>query len=162
MNILKTKTHVDNMRELRQRKAELKSRLDAEQAELRANWKEVRANLQPSQIVANFAQSLFGGPAEQPVSGKRGMSEWQGPLQMATDLLIGNARARIILRVITPLLLTYFPGLIQKTKGMSIDKSKAKVYGTLRKGVASLRGRLKRKKTETAEEIEAEDIVQPS
>lgn len=158
-----TKTHVDNLRELRERKAELKTRLDREQAELRADWKEVRANLQPSQIIANFTQSLFGGPSEQPMSGARGsMANWQGPLELATDLLVGNARARLILRVVTPLFLTYLPNLAQRTKGLSLDKSKSKIYGTLRKGVASLRTQLKRKKIETAQEIETEDVVQPS
>jgi hypothetical protein len=97
------------------------------------------------------------------MSGARGsMANWQGPLELATDLLVGNARARLILRVVTPLFLTYLPSLAQKTKGISLDKSKAKVYGTLRKGVAGLRSQLKRKKIENAQEIEAEDIVQPS
>jgi hypothetical protein len=163
MKILKTKTHVDNLHELRERKAELKNRLELEQAELRADWKEVRASLQPSQIITNFAQSLFGGPSEQPMSGARGsMANWQGPLELATDLLVGNARARLILKVVTPLFLTFLPNLAQKTKGISLDKSKAKVYGTLRKGITSLRGQLKRREKTSEQETEADDLIQPS
>ncbi len=163
MKLLKTKTHVDNLRELRERKAQLKTRLDTEQTELRASWQEVRANLQPSQIIANFAQSLFGGSSEQSGKGASGLAaNLQGPLQIATDLLVGNARARLILRVVTPLFLTYLPALAKRAKGISLDKSKAKLYGSLRKSVAGLRSQLKRKKTEAAQEIEAEDIVQPS
>jgi hypothetical protein len=163
MKLLKTKTHVDNLRELRDRKAQLKTRLDTEQNELRANWQEVRANLQPSQIIANFAQSLFSGSAGQPGKEASGLAaNLQGPLQIATDLLVGNARARLILRVVTPLFLTYLPALAKRAKGVSLDKSKAKLYGSLRKSVSGLRNQLKRKKAEAAQEIEAEDIVQPS
>lgn len=154
---------MNNLRELRERKAELKIRLQAEQSELRADWQELRADLQPSQIIANFTQSLFGGPSEQPMSGTRGaMANWQGPLELATDLLVGNARARLILKVVTPLFLTFLPNLAQKTKGISLDKSKAKVYGTLRKGITSLRGQLKRRKKTSEQETETDDLIQPS
>lgn len=160
MNILKTTTHVDNLRELRQRKAALKTRLNAEQSELRATWQELRSDLRPSHLMANFAKSLLG-PSEQP--GTSGMAaNLQGPLRMATDLLIGGSRTRLLLNIALPLVLTYLPNLTQKVKGISLNKSKAKVYGTLRKGIAGLRSQIKRKKDVPMQELDAGDFIQPS
>lgn len=154
---------MDNLQELRQRKAELKNRLDSEQAELRADWQELRADLRPSSIITNFTQSLFGGPSERSAQGTRGsMADWQGPLSLATDLLVGNARARLILKVATPLFFTYLPLLTQRAKRISFKNPKAKVYGTLRKGVASLRNQLQRKKSDASNELEEGDLIQPS
>ncbi|HRI59888.1 MAG TPA: hypothetical protein PK228_09195 [Saprospiraceae bacterium] len=162
MNILKTKTHVDNLNELRQRKAELKARLDTEQAEIRADWQELRSELRPSKLMANFAQSLLN-PPDQAGAGASGFaSSLQGPLRMATDLLIGDTRSRVLLKIVTPLVLTYLPKLAQKVKGISLDKSKAKVYGTLRKGVAGLRSQFTRKKRDAPQETDTGDIIQPS
>ena len=161
MNILRTKTHVDNLRELRQRKAELKARLDAEQAELREDWRELRAELRPNQIIAKFTQSLLG-TSDQTQAGSTGLAaSLQGPLRLASDMLIGNTRTRLLLNLLTPLVLTYLPRLTQKVRGISLDKSKAKMYGTLRKGIAGLRSQLKRKKTDAPTETDA-DMIQPS
>lgn len=160
MKLLKTKTHVDNLDELRQRKAIVKARLDAEQAELHSAWKEVRSDLQPRKLMANFAESLLGASES---SGKSGfVSNLQGPLRLAADLLIGNARTRLFLKIATPLVLTYLPRLTQKARGISLNKSKAKIYSTLRKGISGLRSQLKRKKSDISNGIEDGDIIQPS
>ncbi|GAB4498039.1 MAG: hypothetical protein OHK0019_32740 [Saprospiraceae bacterium] len=161
MKLLKTTAHVNNLDELRQRKAIVKARLDAEQAELQATWKEIRSDLQPRKLMANFAESLLGAYAS---SGKTGFaSNLQGPFRLAADLLIGNARTRLFLKIATPLVLTYLPRLTQKARGISLNKSKAKIYSTLRKGVSGLRSQLKRKKSDTSNGIEdGGDIIQPS
>ena len=162
MNILMTKTHVDNLKELRRRKAELKTRLEAEQAEIRTDWQELRTELRPSKLMANFAQSLLG-TSDQASAGASGFTAGlQGPLRLATDLLVGNTRARVILKIVTPLVLTYLPKLAQKAKSITLDKSKAKVYGTLRKGIAGLRSQLKRKKEGAPQNLDAGDLIQPS
>ena len=162
MNILKTKTHVDNLNELRKRKAELKARLETEQADLKAEWQELRAEMRPGKLMASFAQSLLGSP-EKGATGSSGLpSTLSGPLQMATDLLVGNARARVLLKIVTPLVLTYIPNLVQKAKGITLDNSKAKVYGTLRKGIAGLRGQLKRKKEDAPPQTDTSDITPSS
>lgn len=161
MNLLRTKTHVDNLRELRQRKAELKARLYAEQSELREDWRELRAELRPNQIIAKFTQSLLG-TTDQMQAGSTGLAaSLQGPLRLASDMLIGNTRTRLLLNLLTPLVLTYLPRLTQKVRGISLDKSKAKMYGTLRKSIAGLRSQLKRKKTDAPTETDA-DMIQPS
>lgn len=163
MKLLKTKTHPDNLLELRRRKAELKMRLDAEQAELRAEWEEARHDLRPSQLVAHFVRSLFSSSDS---SSKADSSELttnlQAPLRIATNLLVGSGRARALINVLLPLVLPYLPRLTQKAKGISLNKTKVKVYSTLRKSITGLRSKLKRKKADKLQESDAVDIIQPS
>lgn len=159
MKLLKTQTHVDNLNELRRRKAEVKARLDREQVELRADWQELRSELKPGRLMASFAKSLLS-PSESGSSGPGGIgSVLQGPLRMATDLLVGNARMRVLLKVLTPLVLTYLPRFSQKIGSMSFQKSKANLYGTLRKGVSGLRSQLNRKKTEAPSSENTDESV---
>jgi hypothetical protein len=154
------KTHPDNLKELLQRKAELKARLAAEQTELRLTWQELRSDLRPSQLMTHFAKSLLS-PSGQPAT--TGMAaNFQGPLRVATDLLVGNSRAKLLLNIALPLVLTYLPRLTQKVKGISFDKSKAKVYGSLRKGIAGLRSQIKPQKDAPVQESYIGDIIQPS
>jgi hypothetical protein len=141
MTMLKTKTDVGNLRELRARKAQLKAQMEAEQAELQAAWQEARANLEPVKIAGDVAQSLLG------IGNSKGAANaLQTPLHLATDLLIGSARTRLLVKLLAPLALNYLPQLAQKAKDFSINKTKPKVYGTLRKGVAGLRDQLRRRK----------------
>jgi predicted nuclease with TOPRIM domain len=60
MTILKTKADVDSLGELRRRKAELKAKLDAEQAEIKEVWHEVRSDLQPAHIIGRAVKSVLG------------------------------------------------------------------------------------------------------
>lgn len=152
---------MDNLNELRRRKAEVKVRLDREQVELRAEWQEVRSELKPARLMANFAKSLLS-PSEPNVPGSGGVaSVLQGPLRLAADLLVGNTRMRVLLKVLTPLVLTYLPRFSQKVGNLSFQKSKARLYGTLRKGVSGLRTQLKRDK-ETMPQGSGSDMEQPS
>jgi hypothetical protein len=149
MKILKTKTDVDNLRELRQRKAALKAQMEAEQAELRAAWQEARANLEPMKIAGDVAQSLLGIGES-----KGGSSGLPAPLHLATDLLIGSARTRLLVKLLAPLALNYLPQLAQKAKDFSLTETKSTAYSTLRKGIAGLRSQLRRHKNAPESPVE--------
>jgi hypothetical protein len=66
---------------------------------------------------------------------------------------------RVLLKVLTPLVLTYLPRFSQKIGSMSFQKSKANLYGTLRKGVSGLRSQLNRKKTEAPSSENTDESV---
>lgn len=159
MKLLKIKTKVENLDQLRQRKAELQSRIKSEKAEILASWQEIRGDLEPGKIIANAAQSLLG-LSEQPGRGKPGAAmRLQGPLQVATNLLVRSPQARLLLELAVPLVLTYLPRIVNKVKGISVDKTKVKLYGTMRKGVAGLRKQLHRKKSDVTPETENEPVL---
>lgn len=159
MKLLKIKTKVENLDQLRQRKAELQSRIKSEKAEILASWQEIRGDLEPGKIIANAAQSLLGF-SEQPGGGKSGAAaRLQGPLQVATNLLVRSPQTRLLLELAVPLILTYLPRITKKVKGISLDKTKVKMYGTMRKGIAGLRKQLHRKKNNVMPEMENEPAL---
>lgn len=164
MKILTTKADVDNLRELRQRKAELKARLVAEQAGIRETWQTVRTDFEPSRLVGTVAKSLLGISDKSATATDQsalGMAAGlQGPLKMATDLFVRDPRIALLLKFVAPLAVAYWPHIIRKAK--KITPTKAGMYGSLRKGVAGLRKQIRRKKSDTPPTVGTEDIIQPS
>jgi len=164
MKILMTKADVDNLSELRQRKAELKARIAAEQTEIRDTWQTVRTDFEPSQLIGTVAKSLLG------ISGKPATaadqtalsmaSDLQGPLKIATSLFVRDPRIALLLKFVAPLAVAYWPHIIRRAQ--KLTPTKTKMYGSLRKGVAGLRKQLKRKKSDTLQAADTEDIIQPS
>ena len=164
MKILTTKADVDNLSELRQRKAELKARITAEQAEIRETWQTVRTDFEPSRLVGTVAKSLLGfsdKPGTAADQGALGMAAGlQGPIKVATDLFVRDPRIALLLKFVAPLAVAYWPHIIRRAK--KLTPTKTKMYGSLRKGVAGLRKQLKRKKSDTPQAADTEDIIQPS
>jgi hypothetical protein len=147
MTILKTKADVDNLSELRRRKAELKVKMDAEQAEIKEVWQEVRSDLQPGEIIGQAIKSMLGmskkteTPADQAALGWA--SRLKGPLSLVSSLFVRDPKVALLLKVVTPLTVAYLPGLARKAKEITPDKKD--LIGALRKGVSGLRRRLKKK-----------------
>ena len=153
MTLLKTTTKVDNLEQLRQRKAALKAKLDAEQADLLAGYQVLRTELDPTKLLTNVARSLLGmsetGAAK--ASGEPGLSSrFSGPLQVVADLLIREPRMRFLFKYIAPLLISYLPQRVRRAK--EITPEKAEVYGFMRRSVSGLRKQFHRKKTTATEE----------
>ncbi len=146
MTILKTKADVDNLSELRKRKADLKAKLDAEQAEIKEVWQEVRSDLQPKHIIGNAVKSMLGLPDKPETAADEAALGWasqlKGPLQLASNLFVRDPRVALLLKV-APLTVAYLPGLARKAKEIAPDKKD--FLGLLRRGVAGLRKKLKRK-----------------
>ena len=148
MTILKTKADVDSLLELQQRKAVLKSKMDAETTEIKGIWQEVRHDLQPGEIVGQAVKSMLGfnekhkTPAEEAAFGFA--SKLNGPLRLVADTLIRDPKVALLLKIVTPLTVAYLPGLARKAKGMMPEKKD--VFGALRRGVAGLRKKLKKDK----------------
>jgi len=113
MKILTTKADVDNLSELRQRKAELKARITAEQAEIRETWQTVRTDFEPSRLVGTMAKSLLGisdKPATTADQTALSMaSDLQGPLKIATSLFVRDPRIALLLKFVAPLAVAYWP-----------------------------------------------------
>lgn len=147
MTILKIKSDVDNLDELRRRKAALKEKLDAEQTEIKEVWQEVRSDLQPGEIVGQAIKSMLGlsGKSENPAdeAALGWAARLNGPLRVATNLFVRDPRVALLLKVVTPLTVAYLPGLARKAK--EIAPGKKDLIGVLRKGVSGLRNKLKKK-----------------
>ncbi|MEO6039612.1 MAG: hypothetical protein ABIQ93_14455 [Saprospiraceae bacterium] len=136
------RTDVDNLAELRRRKAALKERLEMERSELQATVKELRENLTPATIARQVVGSFFQG--DQPAGeGKKGLAgvNWQGPLRLATSLLVRDPRASFLLYNVTPFVLRTAPKIWRKASDAL--PTREKVFGNLRLRVRRLRARFR-------------------
>ncbi len=162
MTLLKTTTKVDNLEELRQRKAALKARLDTERTELIASYQALRSEFEPAKLVTNVARSLLG--IRKKDTGKTGegtdfATRFSGPMQVVTDLLVREPRIRLLFKYVAPLIITYLPQVVRKAK--DITPEKAEVYGFLRQGVAGLRKKFHKKKAAPDETTDEQPVEYP-
>jgi hypothetical protein len=152
--------HLHNLQELQRRKTELKAQIEREQAELQETVRQIKDELTPANIVRKAITSLWkkddtSSPATSgnlPGGGDAGMSV---PVQLLVDLLIGNPRIATLVKQFAPVLIAAVPRLVRKAGDAMPDK--AKVYGTMSKGIHSLRNRLRRKRNKALPEKTADD-----
>lgn len=146
MTILKTKADVDSLQELRSRKAALKAKIDAEQADIKVIWQSVRKDLQPGEIIGQAVKSMLGIAQKPENSSDQAALGWasrlNGPLKLAADLFVRDPRVSLLLKVVTPLTVAYLPSIGRKAKEVVPDKKD--VYGFLRRSVAGLRKKIRR------------------
>ena len=147
MTILKIKSDVDNLDELRRRKAALKEKLDAEQTEIKEVWQEVRSDLQPGHIIGRAVKSVLGISSQPENDVDEAALGWasqlKGPLKIVADLFVRHPAASLLLKVVPPLTVAYLPRIARKVK--EIAPGKKDLIGVLRKGVSGLRNKLKKK-----------------
>ena len=145
MTILKTKADVDTLAELRQRKAQLKAQMQAEETEIKTIWQEVRSDLEPGELAGQALKSMLGfNKKNKNASDDAALNlagRLSGPLRLVTDVLVRDPKVALLLKLATPLSVAYLPKITRKAK--EAIPTKGKLFGALRKGVAGLRKRLK-------------------
>lgn len=101
---------------------------------------ELRENLTPAiiarQVVGSFFQSDQKDNPEK--KGLAGMN-WQGPLRLATSLLVRDPRASFLLNYVAPVVFRMAPKVWQKAS--QALPTRVKVFGSLRLRVRRLRAR---------------------
>ena len=150
MTILKTRADVDNLTQLRRQKALLKSKIESERTELHALWQQLRTNYEPAQLATSVAQNLLG-IGERPENA----GNLAGPLKLVADLFLRDPRYKLLFKYIAPMVVSSVPRLMKQAKDSIPEKTE--IYGALRRGVANLRSKLRRKKAKPDDrEIRAE------
>lgn len=154
-------TKVDNLEQLRQRKAALKTRMDVERTELMATYQALRAEMEPAKLVTNVARSLLG-IKEKATDKTSGITDFatrfSGPMKVVADLLVREPRIRLLVKYIAPLIITYLPQVARKAR--DITPEKAEIYGFLRQGVTGLRKKFHKKRTAAEETAVEEEPVE--
>lgn len=139
MTILKTRADVDNITQLRRQKALLKSKIESEQTELKAMWQQLRTEYEPAQLATSVAQNLLG--IDERPGNAGGLA---GPLKLVADLFVRDPRYKLLFKFIAPMVVSSVPRLMKQAKDSIPERTR--IYGALRRGVANLRGKLRRKK----------------
>ena len=144
------RTDADNLAELRRRKAVLKARLETERSELQTTVQELREHWTPATIARQVLGSFFDSDQAEGTDKKGPLAgiNWQGPLRLATSVLVRDPRASFLLNNFAPFALRMAPKIWQRAS-KSLP-SKTKVFGTLRLRVRKLRARFREVQDESS------------
>ena len=147
---------MNSLTELRRRKAELKARMVQQRSELKTTMLEIRAEIEPANLLKNAVRGIFGGKAKEN-QGNTPESDVLGRLPswvtFLTDVLVKDPKMALLVKLLAPMAIKFFPTLVagkSPGKGSEVNgyvPEKSKIYGSLRRSVATLRKRLQKKET---------------
>lgn len=154
---------MNSLAELQRRKAELKAQIEQQQSDLKKTFFEIRKEIEPANLLKKAVSGTFN-------AFKNKQSETQGgilgrlpaPIAFLADLLIKDPKWALALKVLAPVALEYLPKFRKSKEQVSKEEpqkapelpAKAKVYGRLRRGIATLRSHLRKTDKEPKKELE--------
>lgn len=155
-----------NLEELQRRKAALKAKIELQRSEIKKTFLEVREEIEPANLLKKAVQGLFRTSKAKSNELLPGQTETLSPtMSFLADLLIKDPRIAMVVKLLAPLAWKMFPKGSKAKKAAETPETpeepvelpvKAKVYGSLRQSVSTLRKRLRKKKENTATVVEPE------
>lgn len=141
-----------DLAELQQRKAALKAQIEQQQEGLKQTLLEIRSEVEPANLLKKAISGLFQPSKNKSNAGNADASgRLTGTWAFLADLLIKDPRLALLVKVVAPYFWDLMPRKTPKTAPENPEASipdkpiKAKIYGELRKNVATLRSRLNKK-----------------
>ncbi len=142
----------DNLAELQRRKAALKARMEQERTALKVTFQEFRQEIEPANLLKNAVKSTFGFGGKTPDEADSGLlGRLPGPLRLVADLFIRDPRAAFVIKFVAPTALKFLPQILPDKEQLK----QLKPWQQLRKGVSSLRNRLRKNKDKPEDPIES-------
>lgn len=144
---------MSKLAELQRRKAETAAKIEQQRDELKKTVLEIKEEIQPDKLLRKAVSGAFGFSKNK--SGVAGeMSGLPRPVSLILDVLVRDPKWALGLKLITPVVLEYWPKLTRvfKKPAVAVDPNaeapkpvKAKIFAGLRKGISNLRGYIKKK-----------------
>ncbi len=129
MTIFRTKADVDNLVELRRRRAVLAARIKTQREELNSTLKDIREDLKPAQLIKNTLDA-FSRPIDSGILG----AFLQNPagLRLVTNFAIttlirNNTKGVRLLRAVAPAVIQALPGVVRLTRNLWKNRGKKKL-----------------------------------
>lgn len=126
MTIFRTKADVDNLVELRRRRAILAAKIKTQREELNGTIKDIREDLKPAQLIKNTLDA-FSRPVESGILG----AFLQNPagLRLVTNFAIttlirSNTKGVQLLRAVAPAVIQALPGVVRLTRNLWKNRGK--------------------------------------
>lgn len=155
-----------NLEELQRRKAVLKAKIELQRSEIKKTFLEVREEIEPANLLKKAVQGLFRTSKAKSNELLPGHTETLSPtMSFLADLLIKDPRIAMVVKLLAPMAWKMFPKGAKAKKAAETPESqeepvelpvKAKVYGSLRQSVSTLRNRLRKKKEKPEPVVEPE------
>jgi hypothetical protein len=155
---------MNSLAELQRRKAELKTQIEQQSDDLKKTVSEIRSEIEPAKLLRKAIGGAFGvSKSEQDETRPDILNQLPAPLTFLAGLLIKDPKLALLVKLIVPVALKYWPRRI-KTKTPAEEEepaekasrphAKNKLYGRLRRGVSALRSHLRRTTKELEKPIE--------
>ena len=158
---------MDSLIKLQRRKAELKAKIEQQRSDLKKTFLEVREEIEPANLLKKAVSGVFRSSKNEQNKAQAGtFKQLPAPIAFMADLLIKDPRMALLVKVLAPLAMKFFPKRVkdktseESSKETPIIGQKAKIYGGLRRSIISLRNRLK--KAEKAEGNVVETTPEPT
>ncbi len=138
---------MDKLAELQRRKAELKAQMGQQHSELKKTLLEIREEVEPGNLLKKAVRGALGFSKNK--QAKPGMlSRLPEPIAFLVDVLVRDPKWALGLKLLAPVALRYWPksGKAEPSEGTPGTSAKTNLYGQLRRGIAALRGQLRKPK----------------
>lgn len=144
---------MDSLTKLQRKKAELEAQIEQQRADLKKTFLEIREEIEPSKLLKKAVSGAFnftGNSSENPETGSA--KRIPGPIAFLVDVLVKDPRLAIGLKLLTPVVLKYWPKFERSKKTETVETpepvvekpAKVKFYGRLREGISAFRGKLRK------------------
>jgi hypothetical protein len=150
---------MDSLSKLRRRKADLKIQIERERNDLKETFQAVRQEIEPVNLLKKAVSGALGfSKKKQGDPSTSILGQMPAPISFLVDVLVKDPKWALGLKLITPLVLKYFP----RSSGPKISvagevppaSAKTKILGKLRSGISSLRGKLKKQEAASGKGLE--------
>lgn len=145
---------MNNLDKLQRRKAELAAQIEQQRLDLKNTFIEIRSEIEPANLLKKAVSGALGFSKNKPGDPKTGIfGRMPAPISFLVDVLVKDPKWAIGLKLLTPVVLKYWPNRDKSKVPVSEEKPvetpsvsyKTKVYGKLRNGISSLRAQLRKK-----------------
>ena len=154
---------MDSLSKLQRRKADLKVQIEQERNDLKETFLAVRHEIEPANLLKKAVSGALGFSKKNPGDPSTGiLGQMPAPISFLVDVLVKDPKWALGLKLITPVVLKYFPGSskpkIPATEEVPHASAKTKILSKFLAGISSLREKLK--KQESAPEKASENITE--
>ncbi len=144
---------MNNLDKLQRRKAALAAQIEQQRLDLKNTFIEIRQEIEPGNLLKKAVSGALGfskNKSEDPKTGILG--RMPAPISFLVDVLVKDPKWAIGLKLLTPVVLKYWPNRDKSKVPVSDEKPveapnvsfKTKAYGKLRNGISSLRAQLRK------------------
>ena len=146
---------MDNYIKLRRRKAALKAQIAQQRIDLKQTFQEVRQEFEPANLLKKAVSGALGFAKSKSSDSQSGVfGQLPAPISFLVDVLVTDPKWAFGLKLLTPVLLKYWPGSHKTEEPLPEGKSakfpedpvKASLYGKLHMGISNLRAKLRKTK----------------
>jgi hypothetical protein len=151
----KTQAKMDSLSKLRRRKADLKTQIEQERNDLKETFQAVRQEIEPVNLLKKAVSGALGFSKKKPGDPSTSiLGQMPAPISFLVDVLVKDPKWALGLKLITPVVLKYFPRSSKPKVPAAEDGPqttvKTKFLSQLRRGISSLRGKLQKQESPVA------------